>query len=288
MKLALATFLAVAVCAASALPAAPTGRIIGGVDALPGEFPQICLIQWVLLTQQSNICSCTILNGNHVITAGHCITEAPTAGRLEVLGGVLDTTVVAAQRQRMGVQTAFLHPGFTASPRRNDLAIVSYLLIFIKIWTCTYTITSLHHQLRLNSHFGENEWIRPATLPTLNAIPSGATMIAGWGQTGTGLFPPSATRLQKIQAPVVTWADCSASLNRFDLVLQPEFMCTGPLTGGIGVCNGDAGGPVLQNGMLLGVISYTTSPCAAVGSASVHTDVAQFIGWITDTLNRLN
>lgn len=106
-------------------------------------------------------------------------------------------------------------------------------------------------------------------------------MIAGWGQTGTGILPPSATHLQKIQAPVVAFAECATSLlNNFGFTLREEFMCTGPLTGGIGVCNGDAGGPVLQNGVLLGVISTTMTPCAAVGSASIHSNVAHHISWI--------
>lgn len=132
MKLILSTFLAaaaVAVCSASVLPSQsqsqPSGRIIGGVDALPGEFPQICIVQWVLLTSQTTICACAIINLNHVVTAAHCITEAPTTGRLEVLGGVLQTNIIAPQRQRLGVMQQFIHPDFNASgPRRNDIAIV--------------------------------------------------------------------------------------------------------------------------------------------------------------------
>lgn len=125
MKLALFTFLAVAVCAANA---GPTSRIIGGVNALPAEFPQICMIQWIFLGTQNNVCACTILDGTHVITAAHCITEAPTTGRLEVIGGILDTTVVAAERQRLGVLSTHIHPQFSAGEnqdRRNDVAIVS-------------------------------------------------------------------------------------------------------------------------------------------------------------------
>lgn len=132
MKLALLTFLAVAVCAVFAHPH-PTelasGRIIGGVNALPGEFPQICLITWSFLTTTNNVCACAIVNHNHVVTAAHCITEAPTNGRLEVLGGVLDHTVIAPQRQRLGVLQTFIHPHFNAGgngqPRRNDIAVVS-------------------------------------------------------------------------------------------------------------------------------------------------------------------
>lgn len=127
MKLILVTLLAAAaaVCSASALPSQPSGRIIGGVDALPGEFPQICIVQWVLLTQQNTICACVIISPNHVITAAHCITEAPTTGRLEVLGGVLQTNIIAPQRQRLGVLQQFVHAEYQATgPRRNDVAIV--------------------------------------------------------------------------------------------------------------------------------------------------------------------
>lgn len=125
MKLALFTLLAVALCAASVSAGPAAGRIIGGVDALPGEFPEICMIQWVFLGQQSNICACAILNGNHVVTAAHCLTEAPTTGRLEVVGGILDTNIIAPQRQRLGVLNTFIHPEFQATPRANDIAIVS-------------------------------------------------------------------------------------------------------------------------------------------------------------------
>lgn len=138
----------------------------------------------------------------------------------------------------------------------------------------------LPFQLRLQSPFGVNEWIQPALLPAAGAVATGATMIAGWGQTSTGILPPTASHLQKIQAAVVPFTECRNSLLTFGLDLQEGFMCTGPLSGGIGVCAGDSGGPVLQNNVLLGIISFTTSPCAAVGSASVHVDIASYIPWI--------
>lgn len=138
----------------------------------------------------------------------------------------------------------------------------------------------LNFQLRTQSPFGYNDWIQPVILPAQGSVPSGATILAGWGQTSTGILPPSATVLQKIQAPVVPFDQCRAAVANFDIDLQSGFMCTGPLTGGIGVCNGDAGGPVLQNGVLLGVISFTTLPCAATGGASVHVDIASYIDWI--------
>lgn len=139
-------------------------------------------------------------------------------------------------------------------------------------------------QMRLAYHIVPSDWARFADLPAAGAVPSGVTILAGWGQTSTGILPPSATFLQKIQQPVLAFDQCRTALANFGIDLQEEYMCTGQLTGGIGVCNGDAGGPVLQNGVLLGIISFTTSPCAAVGGASVHVNIAHYIPWIRNII----
>lgn len=106
------------------------------------------------------------------------------------------------------------------------------------------------------------------------------TILAGWGQTSTGVLPSTPTRLQKIQVGIVDWNQCAASVLNLGLTLRSEYICTGPLTGGIGICTGDAGGPVMQNRVVVGIISHTTSTCAAVGSASIHTRVSNFVTWI--------
>jgi prostasin len=38
------------------------GRIVGGVDAIPGEFPHIVSVQWILLTASTHICGGSILS----------------------------------------------------------------------------------------------------------------------------------------------------------------------------------------------------------------------------------
>lgn len=101
-------------------------------------------------------------------------------------------------------------------------------------------------------------------------------MMAGWGQTGTGILPPSATFLQMIRASVLEWNECRAAVSGAGIVLQEAFMCTGTAHGATGTCNGDAGGPVLQDGVLLGVISKFT--CGT--SASVHVNVGYYVDWL--------
>ena len=69
-----------------------------------------------------------------------------------------------------------------------------------------------------------------------------------------------------------------------DRVDQAANICTGPLTGGItggiSACTGDSGGPVAQNGQVIGIVSWVISPCGSVGAPSVHTKVSNYIDFI--------
>ena len=71
-SLALVAFFVVTSCKAS-----PTGRIVGGVDALDGQFPhQISLRQG-----GSHICGGSIISRKFVLTAAHCVTYETADGK---------------------------------------------------------------------------------------------------------------------------------------------------------------------------------------------------------------
>lgn len=89
----------------------------------------------------------------------------------------------------------------------------------------------------------------------------------------------------KYRGAVLTRDDCENAMAAHGMTVANEFLCTGPLTGGMGVCTGDAGGPVLNGNTLVGVISYTTTPCAQVNSAGVHMDIFQVIDWVNRIIN---
>lgn len=63
--------------------------------------------------------------------------------------------------------------------------------------------------------------------------------------------------------------------------LDNTMVCLGGArTGRETVCQGDSGGPVAQNGKLVGVASWTLTPCGTYGAPSVYTKVSKFIGFI--------
>lgn len=103
--------------------------VVGGVNALPGEFPFIVSLQRVVLQRTSHVCGGSILNNIWILSAAHCLTETPTTGRLEVVAG-LHNLATGDGSVRLGVDRprSIIHPDWVAGERigPDDLALVSF------------------------------------------------------------------------------------------------------------------------------------------------------------------
>uniref|UniRef100_A0A2K6KXX4 Kallikrein related peptidase 3 n=1 Tax=Rhinopithecus bieti TaxID=61621 RepID=A0A2K6KXX4_RHIBE len=64
-----------------------------------------------------------------------------------------------------------------------------------------------------------------------------------------------------------------------------EFMlCAGSWMGGKSTCSGDSGGPLICNGVLQGITSWGSQPCALPQKPSLYTKVVHYRKWIKDTI----
>jgi hypothetical protein len=122
--------LSLAVAAALAIPIEEkTPFVVGGVNAIPGEFPYIISIQWVILGASTHVCGGSILNNIWVLTAAHCLTEVPSLGRLEILAG-LHSQAQTAEAVRVGIDRprSIIHPDWVSGGQvgPDDLALVSF------------------------------------------------------------------------------------------------------------------------------------------------------------------
>jgi len=62
-------------------------RIIGGVDALRGEFPFIVSVQTSIIGIQSHTCGGSILTNMWVLSAAQCWFSIPVLGSMSVIAG---------------------------------------------------------------------------------------------------------------------------------------------------------------------------------------------------------
>ncbi|EAA14923.4 AGAP009121-PA [Anopheles gambiae str. PEST] len=269
MKLAVALLCLVAVAAAAprslqAKYGFPSGRVVGGIDALPGEFPSIVSIQRVILVVSTHICGGSILSNFWVLTAAHCITENPATANFAIWAGTHNTAITEDTRQVISVASSTVHPDYQGGVNPTDIAV-----------------------MRLAAPLTFTPRIQPVVLPAPGSTPSGPATLAGWGSTG-GTLPTLPNILQKVTKPIIPFEECRSAAG-VDAPLGPTNVCTGPLTGGVSACSGDSGGPLytVQNGqqVQVGIVSWGWIPCGTIGFPSVYVGVSHYIDWIQNNTN---
>ncbi|KAL0109935.1 hypothetical protein PUN28_013525 [Cardiocondyla obscurior] len=218
--------------------------IVGGTAAAPREFPHQCSLRY----RGSHICGCSIIGSTKILTAAHC-TDDLSPSSLRVATGTLSITGGEIHE----VKTIVEHPQYSRRVQeawKNDIAVIT---------------------LKSPINFNENQ--KPIALATSRPKAGEQCTLSGWGQISTN-GPPSRVLLKMTQQ-ILPQNDCQNQHR------------TMPLTGshlcainryGIGVCSGDSGGPLISNGVQIGLTSWGL-PCAQ-GKPDVYTDVAYHLDFI--------
>ena len=84
--------------------------------------------------------------------------------------------------------------------------------------------------------------------------------------------------------PIVPRADCVAAYlaHPNKLWISDNMFCAGLLgVGGKDACQGDSGGPVVQNGVVVGVVSWGAG-CADAKYPGVKTRIGNYVNWIRE------
>lgn len=85
------------------------------------------------------------------------------------------------------------------------------------------------------------------------------------------------TTLQEVDLIVFSDEECR---NRHNSPIHPSHICGGVPEGGRGQCSGDSGGPLLVNGVEVGVVSWSEKPCTIAPYPGVYTQVSYYREWI--------
>jgi trypsin len=240
----------VAVSAALAVAAAPSGAVVGGHDAPPGAFPSVAEISF----GQSFLCTGTLIALGWVLTAGHCgsITGAAVASPASWPAPLIDVRIgsnKSGQGEKATVAQAIVEPDYLATDG-HDITLLKLAAPSTKTPT-------------------------PVAGASERSLWTAGTMetIAGWGTTSEGGDTPDT--LQEAQVPITTDAYCGGAYSDFD----PQTMvCAGFPQGGVDTCQGDSGGPLFGQTSLgaLRVVGSTSfgEGCARPGKPGVYARVA--------------
>ena len=262
---------------------APTlvAKIIGGEDALPGEFP------WqVTVVSEGLLCGGAIIDEYHVLSAAHCFhspyfEDIPCAAKpgksLKECKWVSDTHI--SYDSIYFIQNE--------DPNRKQ-AEVSYVFIHRDYVRANHALIHDLAVLRLKEPLQLNEYVYPVCLPDYwnNFVlqPKQLVTVTGFGDT-TSYNNIAPDKLQKVS---LQWE----KLERCNYVmagnLGDDHLCAGDPEGEKDACRGDSGGPLVvkdKRGVatVVGVVSFSYG-CAVKGLWSVYSDVQKQIGFVRSVM----
>ncbi|XP_049582796.1 ST14 transmembrane serine protease matriptase a [Syngnathus scovelli] len=236
-------------------------RIVGGQDALAGEFPwQVSLH----VKRFGHVCGASLISSRWLVTAAHCVkddlkTRFSQPGIWEAYMGLHSQRNISKSVVKRNLKRIIPHPSYNDYTFDNDIAL-----------------------MELDAPVTYSDYIQPVCLPAAqHQFPVGNVVsITGWGATREGGF--AATVLQKAQVRSINHTVCDKLMGG---QLTTRMMCAGILSGGVDACQGDSGGPLsIQSGVrtfLGGVVSWGDG-CARRNKPGIYTKVTKFRGWISE------
>jgi len=273
----------------------PAGRIVGGQDAVLGQYPWLVNLGYQQEGRANTLFKCggTLIGKQHVLTAAHCVTELPRNFKLKVIrvgehdldkeedcDGTGQSKICAPAPQDMEIEDVIFHQSY-GKPKafQNDIAVI-----------------------KLKQNVTENDYVHPICLPFNDdnenyigkriGADAGINEVAGWGATTiTGRQP--ANILQRLAVDVTDSDECKEIYAERGGVLTEKQICAGGVKGKDS-CVGDSGSGLMRSlpdrqrtidrWDLIGVVSFGPRLCGTEGVPGVYTRVNSYLDWILDSV----
>lgn len=207
--------------------------IVGGEETSIEANPYQVSVQYMHV----HICGGSIIADSWVLTAAHCLDFGPVN---------IDITIRSGSSSRRTGGTVHpiyyyhIHEEYSAADYPRDVATIRVRVPFSGSARAIIPLADL-------------EWS------------NGVAVVSGWGKNDKGTIPDT---LWKVVIPVVDRNACNA---KWDGLIMEDMICAGDI--GMDSCDGDSGGPAVQNGTQYGIVSWGGTTCGSE-LPGVYTNIA--------------
>ncbi|GJQ79389.1 hypothetical protein Trydic_g16248 [Trypoxylus dichotomus] len=234
-----------------------TGKIVSGFTCHPRDYPFLASIKTI---NSGIFCGGSVINKYWILTAGHCCANSRKA-QLIVYTGL---TEAKAYVQRRIVKKKVVHPEFSLLPLSSDLCLLK-----------TYQPIRENPYTRYVKLADEIFYARVASSRLCNysiALGFGKQNIIHKNHTEEPIMHNQ--KLQCVHQRLMSHEFCS-----WNVLVDRTMLCTlGTATESADVCKGDSGGPLICQGVQIGIVSAGRG--CGIGLPSYFTRIDSFYDFI--------
>ncbi|XP_055607556.1 trypsin-1-like [Uranotaenia lowii] len=222
--------------------------IVGGFPIEIHEAPY----QVSLQINESHGCGGSIISSSWILTAAHCIEDG-----IESLSVRLGSTKHAAGGEVKKIAKTVCHPYY----------------VLANHFSYDFCLLKLESRIKLSNT------IQTIKLADKEPRTGSFALVSGWGDTRSST--ESNDVLRAAYVPIISREDCNKAYNG---VIDNSMICAGLWEGGRDSCKADSGGPLVFDGLLVGVVSWGEG-CGEARYPGVYGSVAAVLDWIKETTN---
>ncbi|TSW48760.1 hypothetical protein Baya_13459 [Bagarius yarrelli] len=231
----------------------PGECITGGKESTPHSRPYMASLQ----LKGIHNCGGFLIASKWVMSAAHCFQDD---NNFKVVLGAHSLSKSEDTKQIFDIGAIYNHPNFNPANYDNDIALVKL--------TQPVTETDAVKPLQFQRAGGTD----PDTDATVDT--------AGWGSLDN--LGNRADKLHEVTVTVKNRPICSRS-NSYGQSFTKNMLCAGKP--GKDTCDGDSGGPLLYNGIAVGITSNGGRSCGSTRKPGLYTIISHYSDWITLTMS---